>query len=228
MKGEKTSSETLNKTVEFAKSIGMDYILVEKDVPGFVANRINARVYTVAIGLLQHYRAEELDAVLRYRVGMPMGIFEVADFSGVDVLYNATNELIRRGMDLETPDLLKRMVEEKRLGMKTGRGFYEYEGTYSRAKILPKPNYNFNPLRLIAPGVNEGAWLLRNGVATRESIDKAMVVGMSYPKGLLELADDYGLDNVVNALDDGKVDPLLSQMVSEGKLGKKSGEGFYK
>lgn len=228
VKGEKTSEETLKKTVEFAKSIGMDYIVVEKDVPGFVVNRINVRVFGEALRLLEEYRAEEIDATVRYRIGMPMGIFEVADFSGVDVLYNVINELKKRGMDLEVPEVLKKMVEEKRLGMKTGKGFYEYEGFYSRAKISPRFAYKLNPLKLLATGINEAAWLLRNGVASRESIDKAMVFGMAYPKGLLEMADDFGIDNVVKALEGRNIDPLLSSMLSEGKLGKKTGEGFYR
>lgn len=229
VRGSKTSDETLLKTVEFAKSIGMDYIVVEKEVPGFVVNRINVRVFNEAVRLIEAgYRPEEIDAVVRYRIGMPMGLLEVVDFSGVDVLYNVIRELANRGMDVEVPETVKRMIEENRLGMKTGRGFYEYEGFYSRAKILPRFAYRLNPLSLIAVGINEASWLLRNGVATRESIDKAMVLGMGYPKGILEIADDFGLDNVLKALEGREADPLLKQMVSEGKLGKKSGEGFYK
>ncbi|MCX8172559.1 MAG: 3-hydroxyacyl-CoA dehydrogenase/enoyl-CoA hydratase family protein [Archaeoglobaceae archaeon] len=228
VKGEKTSDETLKKTIEFTKSIGMDYIIVEKDVPGFVVNRINIRIFCEAIKLLeQGYKAEEIDAVVRYRLGMPMGLLEVVDFSGVDVAYNVMKELAKRGMEIEIPETVKRMVEDNRLGMKTGVGFYEYEGFYSRAKIMPKYAYKLNPLKLIAPGVNEAAWLIRNGFASRESIDKAMVLGMGYPKGILELADDFGIDNITKAFE-GKLDPLLVTMVSEGKLGKKTGEGFYK
>ncbi|MCQ4152680.1 MAG: 3-hydroxyacyl-CoA dehydrogenase/enoyl-CoA hydratase family protein [Archaeoglobi archaeon] len=228
IRGEKTSDETLKKTVEFAKSIGMDHIIVEKEVPGFVVNRINVRVFNEAVRLIESgYRPEEIDAVVKYRIGMPMGLLEVVDFSGVDVLYNVIKELGRRGMDVEVPETVRRMVEENRLGMKTGRGFYEYEGFYSRAKILPKFAYRLNPLNLIAAGINEAAWLIRNGVATKESIDKAMVLGMGYPKGLLEMADDFGLDNVLKVLEGREADPLLKKMVSDGKLGKKSGEGFY-
>ncbi|MEM2272564.1 MAG: 3-hydroxyacyl-CoA dehydrogenase family protein, partial [Archaeoglobaceae archaeon] len=174
VKGERTSDETLKKAVEFAKSIGMDYIIVEKDVPGFVVNRINVRVFNEAVRLLEEgYKPEEIDAVVKYRIGMPMGLLEVVDFSGVDVLYNVIKELRNRGMDVEVPETVKKMIEENRLGMKTGRGFYEYEGFYSRAKILPKFAYRLNPLVLLASGVNEAAWLIRNGVASKESVDKA-------------------------------------------------------
>ncbi|MCS7143808.1 MAG: 3-hydroxyacyl-CoA dehydrogenase/enoyl-CoA hydratase family protein [Archaeoglobaceae archaeon] len=228
VKGEKTSEETLRRTIEFTKSIKMDYIVVEKEVPGFVVNRINVRIFNEAVKLIEEGdRPEEIDAVVRHRIGMPMGLLEVVDFSGVDVLYNVIVELRKRGMDVEVSETVKRMIEDNRLGMKTGRGFYEYEGFYSRAKILPKFAYRLNPLRLLAPGVNEACWLIRNGVASKESIDKAMVLGMAYPKGILELADDFGIDNVVEALRGRNVDPMLSDMVAERKLGKKTGEGFY-
>ncbi|MEM1671877.1 MAG: 3-hydroxyacyl-CoA dehydrogenase family protein [Archaeoglobaceae archaeon] len=98
VKGERTNDETLKKAVEFAKSIGMDYIIVEKDVPGFVVNRINVRVFNEAVRLLgEGYKPEEIDAVVKYRIGMPMGLLEVVDFSGVDVLYNVIKELRNRG-----------------------------------------------------------------------------------------------------------------------------------
>ncbi|MCS7144424.1 MAG: 3-hydroxyacyl-CoA dehydrogenase/enoyl-CoA hydratase family protein [Archaeoglobaceae archaeon] len=229
VKGEKTSEETLRKTIEFVKSIKMDYIVVEKEVPGFVVNRINVRIFNEAVKLIEEGdRPEEIDAVVRHRIGMPMGLLEVVDFSGVDVLYNVIVELRKRGMDVEVSETVKRMIEDNRLGMKTGRGFYEYEGFYSRAKILPKFAYRLNPLRLLASGVNEACWLIRNGVASKESIDKAMVLGMAYPKGILELADDFGIDNVVEALRGRNVEPMLLEMVAERKLGKKTGEGFYK
>ena len=238
VKGEKTSDETLEKTIEFAKSIGMDYVVVEKDVPGFLVNRINLRVFVEAIRMIEEgYKAEEIDSVARYRLGLPMGILEVVDFSGVDVVHNVLSEVTRRGFNVKPPKLVEEMVKDGRLGMKSGRGFYEYKGMYGRAKIPKKFAYKINPLRLVAPAVNEAAWLLRNGVASRESIDKAMTLGMGYPRGILEIADDYGIDRIVETLDrrreetglkEYEADELLREMLKENKLGKKTGEGFYK
>ena len=238
IKGEKTSDETLMKTIEFAKSIGMDYVVVEKDVPGFLVNRINLRVFTEALRLVEEgYKPEEVDAAARYRLGLPMGVLEVVDFSGVDVVYYVMNEVVKRGVKIKPSKIIEEMVKEGKLGMKTGRGFYEYKGVYSRAKIPKSLAYKVNPLRLIAPAVNEAAWLIRNGIASKEDIDKAMMLGMNYPRGLLEMADDYGIDAIVKMLEARKnetgfeeyeVDPLLKEMVDANKLGKKSGEGFYK
>ncbi|RLI82248.1 3-hydroxyacyl-CoA dehydrogenase/enoyl-CoA hydratase family protein [Archaeoglobales archaeon] len=238
IKGEKMSDETLRRTVEFAKSIGMDYVVVEKDVPGFLVNRINLRVFTEALRLVEEgHKPEEVDAAARYRLGLPMGIFEVIDFSGVDVVYYVMNEVIKRGVKIKPSKIIEEMVKGGRLGMKTGRGFYEYKGIYGRAKVPKSLAYNVNPLRIIAPAVNEAAWLIRNGIASKEDVEKAMMLGMSYPRGLLEMADDYGIDAILKTLEARKsetgleeyeIDPLLKEMVDTNRLGKKSGEGFYK
>ena len=238
IRGKETSDETVRKTIDFAKSIGMDYVLVEKDVPGFLINRINIRVFVEAIRLLEEgFRPEQIDAAIRYRAGLPMGLFEVVDFSGVDTIYNVLNEVRKRGFEVEIPELLERMVSEGRLGMKTGKGFYEYSGFYARARISKDLAYSVNPINLLAPGINEAAWLIRNGIATKEDIDKATVKGMGYPKGILDFADSYGIDKVVTILETRKgktglkeyePDELLKELRGAEKLGKKTGEGFYK
>ncbi len=238
IRGAKTSDETVNRTIDFARSIGMDYVLVEKDVPGFLINRINIRVFVEAIRLLEEgFKPEQIDSAIKYRAGLPMGLFEVVDFSGIDTVYNVLREVKNRGFEIEVPEMLERMVNEGRLGMKTGRGFYEYAGYYGRAKIPKELAYSVNPIQILAPGINEAAWLIRNGIASREDIDKATVKGMGYPKGILNFADSYGIDRVVNILETRKgktglkeyePDPLLRELKEAGKLGKKSGEGFYK
>ena len=238
IRGERTSDQTVNETIEFAESIGMDYVLVKKDVPGFLINRINIRVFVEAIRMVEDgFRPEQIDAAIRYRVGLPMGIFEVVDFSGVDTVYNVLQEVRKRGFEVDVPELLETMVNENRLGMKTGKGFYEYSGFYTRIKISKDLAYHVNPLQILAPGINEAAWLIRNGIASKEDIDKATVKGMGYPKGILDFADSYGIDKVVTILETRKgktgikeyePDPLLKELKDGGKFGKKVGEGFYK
>jgi 3-hydroxybutyryl-CoA dehydrogenase len=90
--------------------------------------------------------------------------------------------------------------------------------------------------RVLLPMINEAAFAVMEGVATAESVDAIMKLGMNHPMGPLELADFIGLDVCVNILDvlytgfgDPKYRacPLLRKMVSAGWLGKKSGRGFY-
>ena len=91
--------------------------------------------------------------------------------------------------------------------------------------------------RILMPMINEAVFTLMEGVAKAEDIDTVMKLGMAHPMGPLQLADFIGLDvclAIMNVLHDGLGDskyrpcPLLKKMVAAGRLGKKSGEGFYK
>ena len=90
--------------------------------------------------------------------------------------------------------------------------------------------------RILCPMLNEAILTLQEGVAEPEAIDGIMKLGMNHPIGPLALTDLIGLDTVLhimNVLHDGLGDdkyapaPLLIQMVDEGKLGRKTGQGFY-
>ena len=90
--------------------------------------------------------------------------------------------------------------------------------------------------RILMPMINEAAFTLYEGIATREDIDTIMKLGMNHPMGPLTLADFIGIDVCVNILDymyeqfgDPKFRcaPNMRRMVQAGKLGRKSGEGFY-
>jgi len=91
--------------------------------------------------------------------------------------------------------------------------------------------------RVLMPMINEAIYAVHERVGTPEAIDTVMKLGMNHPMGPLTLADFIGLDvclAILRVLRDGFDDPkyapcpLLEQMVAEGRLGRKSGEGFYK
>ncbi|MEM2518362.1 MAG: enoyl-CoA hydratase-related protein, partial [Candidatus Bathyarchaeia archaeon] len=118
---------------------------------------------------------------------------------------------------------------------KTGRGFYDWsEGKTNEVPL--RAGAKFDVLRLIAPAVNEAAWLIERGITTAEEIDLAVLNGLNYPRGLLRMADDIGIDKIVAKLEElykkygeerYKPNPVLLQMIKENKLGRKTGVGFY-
>ena len=102
--------------------------------------------------------------------------------------------------------------------------------------VTSKDTPGFVTTRAVAVLVNEAAWMLYEGVATKEDIDTAYKLGFHHPMGPFELVDLIGIDTAVSILDilwDGfrdpryRICPLLRTMVAAKKLGRKTGEGFY-
>lgn len=83
IKGAQTSDEVAKRAYDFVKSLGKEPIMVNKDVPGFVVNRILIALNSAACLLVSNnvYSVVEIDSATKYRAGLPMGIFELQDFT---------------------------------------------------------------------------------------------------------------------------------------------------
>ena len=113
----------------------------------------------------------------------------------------------------------------------------EFSKSVGKEFVVVNDSPAFVTTRVIGLLVNEGAFEFSEGLASKEDIDKALKLGGNFPMGPLTLGDLIGLDTVVNIMDvmfdafkDPKfrVAPILRKMVEAGKLGRKTGEGFYK
>ncbi len=239
VKGEKTSDETVQAVVELARRMGKEVVVVRKDVPGFIVNRILGRLMETACILVERggYSIEEVDATARYTLGFPMGVFELADYSGIDVFYLVFKAMGERGFKAAECRLFEEKYKAGEYGVKAGKGFYTYPepGKFVKPSVA-KEKAVIDPALMLALPVNEAAWLLRNEVSTKEEIDKAVKLGLGWPKGVFEFADELGLDRIAGALEKLKSeygvahaepDPLIREMISKGALGRKAGKGFY-
>ncbi len=136
IKGIETSDETLAAGLDFARSIGKDPIQVNRDVAGFVINRINFPSTMEAMRLVEQGVAscEDIDKGMRLAAGRKMGIFETGDMVGLDITYGALMAMYRETGDSAwfPPLLLRRKIKAGHLGRKTGKGWYEYNEDGSR------------------------------------------------------------------------------------------------
>ncbi|MEM4423738.1 3-hydroxyacyl-CoA dehydrogenase/enoyl-CoA hydratase family protein [Pyrobaculum sp.] len=240
IKGAYTSDETVKKIADYAAKLGKQTVVVNKDVPGFIVNRILARVNEAACWTVARGEAtiQEVDSALMYKAGLPMGAFILMDYTGIDVVCFIGDAMLKRGFKSHPCPVITQKCQEKKFGVKTGEGFYKYPapGKFQWPEVPKSAGDKIDVTYLLAPAVNEAAYLLREGIATREDIDKAVKLGLNWPKGPLEFADELGVDAVVKALEtwrqktgyeEYEPDPLLKEMVKQGKTGKKAGEGFY-
>jgi 3-hydroxybutyryl-CoA dehydrogenase len=127
VRGEHTASDTVDRAMEFARAIGKSPVLVEREVFGFVANRILFIAMQEAFTLVENgvVTAEDCDLAVRNGLGWPMGPFAIADLVGLDVVEAILAEGERQtGQEKwAPPTLLTERVQRGELGRKTGHGF---------------------------------------------------------------------------------------------------------
>ena len=128
VRGPKTSDATAATAMEFVRSIDRTPVLLQKEIWGFIVNRILFAASEEAMRLLEggYASAEDIDIAVQKGLNWPMGPFHLLDFSGLDIFYGAMKDRHRQGEGDDAPEMLRKLVENGHLGRKTGKGFFEY------------------------------------------------------------------------------------------------------
>ena len=202
--GARTSPDTLEATREFVRSVGKHAVVCRRDVPGFIVNRLFIPMVHEACHLRDRTGAsiEEIDSAVKFKAAFPMGIFELADFTGMDVIHKATEEMHARDRQVVRPHpLVAEMAGDGRLGKKSGSGFYRYgEGHYERVRLSEDLAEKCDPMPLVALAANNAAWLVSNGASDEEEIETAARLGLGLKAPLFGTARSMGLGRIVAEL----------------------------
>ena len=204
IRGHKTDQSTVDTLMAFVQDIGKSPVLVQKDVAGFIVNRIFIPLVHEALFCKERdcVTYEEIDAAMKSKLGFPMGIFELADYTGLDVVNKASQEMHQRDENVINPHpLVEKLFEQKKFGQKTGEGFYSYTSDkYERKDLVQADALSFDPIAMLAVASNNAGWLLSNGVCSRPDLENALRLGMGLKKELLATAQEIGTKRIIDKL----------------------------
>ena len=229
------SIQTTEKTTTISKNLISNWgktVVLCKDTPGFIVNRVARPFYGEALRIYEEGIADfsTIDWALTEIGGFRMGPFTLMDYIGNDVNFAVTESVFKAFFydpRFKPSFTQKRYAEAGYFGRKSGRGYYDYNDI----TLNPKPQINkalgekiLN--RILCLLINEAIDAVFMGVATSKDVDLAMTKGVNYPKGLLKWGDEIGLDKILKQLqnlfdyygeDRYRPNPLLRQMVKENK-----------
>ena len=217
IRGEQTSTETVDRMAAFARKLGKVPVIV-KDSPGFLVNRLLLPYLNEACLLLQE--GADINAVDQalFAFGMPMGVFILLDQVGLDIVVHAGKSMLEGYGDRMTPSpILAAMVEAGRMGKKAGKGFYLWDSDGKRRSdpdvyrllaphLTGKDAFSSDQIvhRLVYSMINEATLCLEESVVpSPEAVDAAMILGAGFPPftgGLLRYADRVGTRDIADTL----------------------------
>jgi enoyl-CoA hydratase/3-hydroxyacyl-CoA dehydrogenase len=243
VEGEETSAETVGAAVTFAQAIRKQPITCA-EVPGFVVNRI------LNAGTSEIWREQEEKGLSIKKIDdgvgaagvIPVGPYHLVNLLGLDTVLHVAEHLAESygGERFYVPKGMQKLVSEGKLGAKTGgNGFYDPEGEPNLAGDGDPDVDQLIELLTLKTFV-EACLVLEEGVATHRDIDFGLMAGAGLDprRGLLPpfmKADVEGLDVILERLEaaqerDGErftPPTILRRLVAQGRLGQKSGQGFY-
>jgi 3-hydroxyacyl-CoA dehydrogenase len=214
-----------------------------KECPGFLVNRVLGAYMNEVLWLLEGEAGIQDVETAAEKLGLPMGPVTLGDMVGWDIIHAANRTLAEYyGQRFQVPPLLTKLYAEKRLGVKTGKGFMDHTVKPPRAtgdlapisRNLQENGMEAVTTRMKAAIVAESLRCLGEGVASAVDLDQAMIMGAGLPKGPIALADEMGLDSVLHQLEVLTKEfglrfwppPILRIYVLAGHSGSSAGRGL--
>ncbi len=243
VEGEETSAETVTAALTFAQAIRKQPITC-LEVPGFVVNRI------LNSGIAEVWREQEekglsiklIDEGVGAAGVVPVGPYYLVNLLGLDTVLHVAEHLLESygGERFYVPKGMQKLVADGKLGAKTGGdGFYDPQGQ-PNVKGEAEPDVAELVELLSLKTLIEACLVLEEGVATHRDIDFGMMAGAGLDprRGLMPpfmKADSEGLDAILERMENAQErhgerfapPTILRRLVAQGRLGQKSGQGFY-
>ncbi len=155
IRGDGTNDETVEILLELIKKIDKEPVVVQKDAPGFIGNRIQFAVFREALNIVEQGIAtfEDVDRAMKYGPGFRypiIGPLETADLGGLDTFYYISSYLFNDLSDVKEPqEVLKKLMDNKELGVKSKKGFYDYSEGKDEEAIKRRDKMFFKMLKHI-------------------------------------------------------------------------------
>lgn len=202
---EYTDPAVAEVSVAFAESVRKEPIECRRDIPKYIVGRLMRPFIDAPAWLVHQDEAdiEEIDSAMKYREDFPMGPFELADYTNsIKIRAESEGDHLKdeRPLAYETRHcpLVHDLYEQGCTGKDAGCGFYDYSES-DDADISEQAGADFDTVRVWAPIINEAAKMVQHDVTSVEDVDKGARLGLNWPVGPFEKADEIGARRVVEA-----------------------------
>jgi 3-hydroxybutyryl-CoA dehydrogenase len=207
--GPRTSSTTIDILQRYVRSIGGEPLVLKKEHPGYVLNAMLGPLLTAAMVLVAEglCTIEQVDRAWMLQRRAPMGPFGIIDLFGLDLICDSWAHRQHDGDDLDLKQKILAFLEPYRasgeLGMKSGKGFYNYpEPAYAAADFLQDHDDLRLPQFVLTKSLLQDAVLLAaGGIAEPAVIDRAWMVATTLDQGPFAILDELGIDEFRGMLD---------------------------
>ncbi|MDY6764229.1 MAG: 3-hydroxyacyl-CoA dehydrogenase NAD-binding domain-containing protein [Halobacteria archaeon] len=201
--GDKATEEVLQTAIKIGRSIGKEPIVFDRECRAHVLSRMSAAIKCSATWELTRYEPATIDRAAK-NLGFDRGPIELIDLIGIDVHLSTVENLSEvYGDRFEPPaeihERMIRMVEEGRLGKKTGEGFFKWDD--DRA-LIPDTDTDYDISPVLVALINEAHRIVEDSITSRDNVNRVLKLGSGGSVGPFDLLDSFGRDYVVEKLNE--------------------------